>query len=83
MESLCFPQLCLSHKPPLTTQLSESLGDEYAEKEAEKERGDKIKKFHKTILQTQNLGRMVNREGTKWGLGRKKSATIREIGHVP
>ena len=57
--------------------------DEYTEKEAEKERGDEVKKFHKTILQTQNLGKMVNREGTEWGLGREKSATIREIGRVP
>ena len=39
-------------------------GDEHTEKEAEKERDNKIKKFHKTILQTQNLGRTVNREGT-------------------
>ena len=39
-------------------------GNEYTEKEAEKERDDEIKKFHKTILQTQNLGRTVNREGT-------------------
>ena len=58
-------------------------GDEHAEKEAEKERGDEIKKFDKTILQTQNLDRMVNSEGTKWGLGREKSDTIREIGCVP
>ena len=29
--------------------------------EVEKERGDESKKFHKTILQTQNLSRMVNR----------------------
>ena len=58
-------------------------GDEYTEKEAEKERDDEIKKFHKTILQTQNLGRTVNREGTKWGLGREKSATIKETGRVP
>ena len=27
--------------------------------------------------------RMVNSEGTEWGLGREKSATIREIGRVP
>ena len=27
--------------------------------------------------------RMVNSEGTEWGLGREKSATIREIGCVP
>ena len=26
---------------------------------------------------------MVNNEGTKWGLGREKSATIKEIGCVP
>ena len=58
-------------------------GDEDTEKEAEKERGDEIKKFQKTILQTQNLGRMVNSEGTEWGLGREKSATIREIDRVP
>ena len=58
-------------------------GDEYTEKEAQKERDDKIKKFHKKILQTQNLGRTVNREGTEWGLGREKSATIRETGCVP
>ena len=58
-------------------------GDEYTEKEAKKERDDEIKKFHKTILQTQNLGRTVNREGTEWGLGREKSATIRETGRVP
>ena len=58
-------------------------GDEYTEKEAEKERDDEIKKFHKTILQTQNLGRTVNREGTEWGLGREKSATIRETSRVP
>ena len=31
--------------------------DEYTEKEAEKERGDEVKKFHKTILQTQNLAK--------------------------
>ena len=53
------------------------------EKEAEKERDDEIKKFHKKILQTQNLGKTVNREGTDWGLGREKSATIRETGRVP
>ena len=53
------------------------------EKEAEKERGNEIKKFNKTILQTQNLGRTVNREGTEWGLGREKSATIRETICVP
>ena len=53
------------------------------EKEAEKERGDEIKKFHKTILLTQNLGRTINRECMEWGLGREKSATIREIGCVP
>ena len=53
------------------------------EKEAEKDRGDEIKKFDKTILQTQNLGRMVNCEGAEWGLGREKAATIREIGCVP
>ena len=47
-------------------------GNEYTEKEAEKERGDEIKKFQKTILQTQNLGRMINRESTKWGLRREK-----------
>ena len=58
-------------------------GDEYTEKDAEVERGDEIKKFQKTILQTQNLGRTVNREGTKWGLGREKSATIKETGRVP
>ena len=58
-------------------------GDEHVEKEAEKESGDEIKKFDKTILQTQNLGKMVNSEGTEWGLGREKSATIREIGRVP
>ena len=34
-------------------------------------------------MQTQNLGKMVNSEGTEWGLGREKSATIREIGRVP
>ena len=43
------------------------------EKEAEKERGDEIKKFQKTILQTQNLGRMKNREGMDWGMGREKN----------
>ena len=53
------------------------------EKEAEKERGNEIKKFNKTILQTQSLGKTVNREGTEWGLGREKSATIRETGRVP
>ena len=42
-------------------------------KEAEKEKGDEIKKFQKTILQTQSLGRIVNREGTEWGLGREKN----------
>ena len=26
---------------------------------------------------------MVNSEGTEWGLGREKSATIREIGRLP
>nr|POE53045.1 hypothetical protein CFP56_06901 [Quercus suber] len=36
-------------------------GDEYKKKEAEKERGDEIKKLQKTILQTQNLGRMTIR----------------------
>ena len=46
-------------------------------KKQRKRRGNEIKKFHKTILQTQNLDRMVNREGTEWGLGREKSATIR------
>ena len=39
----------------------------------EKERGDEIKKFQKTILQTQNLGRTVNREGMEWRLGREKN----------
>ena len=48
-------------------------GNEDTVKQAEKERGDEIKKFQKTILQTQNLGRMVNREGTEWGLGREKN----------
>ena len=48
-------------------------GDENMGKEAEKERGDEIKKFQKTILQTQSLGRIVNREGTEWGLGREKN----------
>ena len=37
----------------------------------EKERGDEIKKFQETILQTQNLGRTVNREGTEWGPGKE------------
>ena len=27
--------------------------------------------------------RMVNNEGTEWGLGREKFANIREIGRVP
>ena len=53
-------------------------GDEDTEKEAEKERGDEIKKFQKTILQTQNLGRTVNRQGTKWGLGREKDLSPSE-----
>ena len=34
-------------------------------------------------MQTQNLGRMVNSEGSEWGLGREKFATMREIGRVP
>ena len=54
------------------TKIEIERGDEYTEKEAEKKRGDEIKKFQKTILQTQNLGRMINRESTKWGLGREK-----------
>ena len=37
----------------------------------QRKRGDEIKKFQETILQTQNLGRTVNREGTEWGLGRE------------
>ena len=48
-------------------------GDEDTKKEAEKERGDEIKKFQKMILQTQNLGRTVNKGGTEWGLGREKN----------
>ena len=44
-------------------------GDE----DMEKERGDEIKKFQKMILQTQNLGRTVNKGGTEWGLGREKN----------
>ena len=48
-------------------------GDEDMEIEAEKERGDEIKKFQKMILQTQNLGKTENREGMKWGLGREKN----------
>ena len=30
-------------------------------------------KFQKMILQTQNLGRTVNREGLEWGLRREKN----------
>ena len=37
----------------------------------QRKRGDEIKNFQETILQTQNLGRTVNREGTEWGLGRE------------
>ena len=32
------------------TKIEIERGDEYTEKEAEKERGDEIKKFQKTIL---------------------------------
>ena len=39
----------------------------------QRKRGDEIKRFQKTILQTQNLGRTVNREGMEWGLGREKN----------
>ena len=54
------------------------------EKEAEKERGNEIKKFQKTILQTQNLGRTKKQRRHVVGTGEKeKSATIREIGRVP
>ena len=47
-------------------------------KETEVERGDEIKKFQKTILQTQNLGRTVNRECTEWGLGREENLPLSE-----
>ena len=60
------------------TAIETERGDEYMEKEAEKERGDEIKKFQKKILQTQNLGRTVNREGPGVGTGeREKSATMK------
>ena len=42
-----------------------------ARRKKQRKRGDEIKKFQETILQTQNLGRTVNREGTGWGLGRE------------
>ena len=45
------------------TMIETERGDEYTEKEVEKERGDEIK----------SLGRTVNREGTEWGLGREKN----------
>ena len=41
------------------TTIETKRGDEYTEKEAEKERGDEIK----------SLGRTV--KGTEWGLGRE------------
>ena len=41
------------------------------QRKKQKKRGNEIKKFQEMILQTQNLGRTVNREGTKWGLGRE------------
>ena len=41
------------------TTIETERGDEYTEKEAEKERGDEIK----------SLGRTV--KGTEWGLGRE------------
>ena len=44
------------------TTIEIERGDEDTEIEAKKERGDEIKKFHKTILQTQNLGRTVIRK---------------------
>ena len=44
----------------------------------QRKRGDEIKKFQETILQTQNLGRTVNREGTEWGLGREAMNTRRK-----
>ncbi|KAK7856003.1 hypothetical protein CFP56_025488 [Quercus suber] len=44
------------------TTIETERGDEYTEKEAEKERGDEIK----------SLGRTVNREGMEWGVGREK-----------
>ena len=47
--------------------------NEDTKKVVDKERGDEIKKFQKMILQTQNLGRTVNKEGTEWGLGREKN----------
>ena len=43
------------------------------EKEAEVERGDEIRKLQKTISQTQNLGKTVNKERTEWGLGREEN----------
>ena len=43
------------------------------QRKTEVERGDEIKKFQKTILQTQNLGRTVNRERMEWGLGREEN----------
>ena len=41
------------------------------QRKKQRKRGNEIKKFQEMILQTQNLGRTVNREGTKWGLGRE------------
>ena len=45
------------------TMIETERGDEYTEKEVEKERGDEIK----------SLGRTVNREGTELGLRREKN----------
>ena len=41
------------------------------QRKKQRKRSDEIKKFQETILQTQNFGRTVNREGMKWGLGRE------------
>ena len=46
------------------TTIETERGNEYTEKEAEKERGDEIKSIGRTV------------KGTEWGLGESKSATI-------
>ncbi|KAK7838285.1 putative rna methyltransferase [Quercus suber] len=51
-------------------------GDEYTKKEAEKERGDEIKKLQETILQTQNLGRTEKPRDVEKGKEKKKTLTI-------
>ena len=59
-----------------TKQKERDAGDE--DTESNRERGNEIKKFQKKILQTQNLGRTVNREGVGMGIGeREKSATMK------